>query len=106
MTRPAFGGNDGDRDRDREGAAPGRFSRIAMSALWPAFLMAGVLEGLVFVVVDPADLRWFGSEPLGWSPQAVYTVTFFIFWAVISTATAITALLLGNDDSASASSPG
>jgi hypothetical protein len=65
----------------------------ALTILWPAFLMAGVLEMLVFVVVDPADLHWFGGEALGWSHQAVYTVTFLIFWGVISVAGALTALL-------------
>lgn len=72
-------------------------------ALWPAFLMAGVLEMLVFAVLDPSEMRWFGGELVGWSPQAVYTVSFFIFWAVMSTATGLTALLLAdartiNDD--------
>jgi hypothetical protein len=68
-------------------------SRRAMIVLWPAFLMAGVLEALVFVVVDPADLRWFGGAALGWSSQAVYTVTFLIFWAVMSAAGALTTWL-------------
>jgi hypothetical protein len=62
-------------------------------ALWPAFLMAGVLEMLVFAVLDPAEMRWFGGELVGWSSQAVYTVTFLIFWAVISVATLLTSLL-------------
>ena len=65
----------------------------ALTVLWPAFLMAGVLEMLVFVVVDPGDLHWFGGEALGWSHQAVYTVTFLIFWVVISLSGALTALL-------------
>ena len=61
--------------------------------LWPSFLMAGVLEMLVFAVVDPSSLHWFGAEPIAWSRSAVYSVTFFIFWAVISTSGAITRLL-------------
>ncbi|WP_298829656.1 hypothetical protein [uncultured Piscinibacter sp.] len=65
----------------------------ALTVLWPAFLMAGVLEMLVFVVVDPGDLHWFGGEALNWSHQAVYTVTFLIFWGVIAIAGALTALL-------------
>lgn len=65
----------------------------ALTILWPAFLMAGVLEMLVFVVVDPGDLHWFGGQALNWSTQAVYTVTFLIFWGVIATAGALTALL-------------
>ncbi|HJV60741.1 MAG TPA: hypothetical protein VJ743_07325 [Albitalea sp.] len=64
-----------------------------MLILWPAFVMAGVLEMLVFVVVDPTSLHWFGGEPLQWSRSAVYSVTFFIFWIVIATSGAITQLL-------------
>jgi len=65
----------------------------ALQILWPAFLMAGVLEMLVFAVVDPAELHWFGGPAIGWPLQAIYTVTFLIFWALISTAGALTALL-------------
>jgi hypothetical protein len=65
----------------------------ALTVLWPAFFMAGVLEMLVFVVVDPAELRWFGGELLGWSSMAVYTATFLIFWGVISMAGAMSLLL-------------
>ena len=65
----------------------------AMLILWPAFLMAGVLEGLVFVVVDPNALHWFGADPLQWSPSAVYSVTFLIFWFVMATSGALTQLL-------------
>jgi hypothetical protein len=63
--------------------------------LWPAFLMAGVLEMMLFAVVDPSSLEWFGVEPIGWSRNAVYSVTFFIFWAVISVSAFITMLLDG-----------
>ena len=71
----------------------------ALTILWPAFLMAGVLEMLVFVVVDPSELRWFGGDPVDLSRQGVYTVTFLIFWAVISLSGALTMLLgLGADE--------
>jgi hypothetical protein len=65
----------------------------ALLILWPAFLMAGVLEALVFVVVDPGALHWFGADELRWSASAVYSVTFLIFWGVIGTSGAITKLL-------------
>jgi hypothetical protein len=65
----------------------------ALRILWPAFLMAGVLEMLVFAVVDPNDLHWFGGPAIGWSAQAIYTVTFLIFWGAVATAGAITVLL-------------
>jgi hypothetical protein len=67
--------------------------RRALGILWPAFLMAGVLEMMTFAVVDPGDLRWFGGAPVEFSRQAVYTLTFLIYWAVISISGALTALL-------------
>lgn len=72
-------------------------SRVALTILWPSFLMAGVLEAIVFASVDPADLR-FEQLGLGLSPQAVYTIAFFVFWGVLSTSAAITALLLSGPD--------
>jgi len=68
-------------------------TRRILQILWPAFLAAGVLDALTFAVVDPAELRWFGGPLLGWTPLAVYSATFLIFWAAISTAGALTALL-------------
>ena len=59
---------------------------------WPAFLMAGILEMLVFAMVDPQDLHWFG-QPVGLSRQGVYTVAFFVFWAVTMVSSGLTALL-------------
>ena len=56
-----------------------------LAIVWPAFLAAGVLEALVFAVVDPHDLHWFGGAALGWSAQSIYSVSFLIFWAAIST---------------------
>ena len=64
-----------------------------MAILWPAFLMAGVLEILVFAVVDPSDLHWFGGAPMALPRTAIYTLTFLIFWAVIAAAGALTTLL-------------
>jgi hypothetical protein len=73
-------------------------SRVALQILWPAFLMAGVLEVLVFALVDPSDLHWLGGAPIEASRQAIYTLAFLAFWAVIAAAGAITALLLGRGD--------
>lgn len=63
-----------------------------MWIVWPAFLVAGVLEVLVFAMVDPQDLHWFG-QPLDWSRQAVYTVAFFVFWGITTVSSALTTLL-------------
>ncbi len=67
--------------------------RRALQILWPAFAVAGVLEMLVFAVVDPGDLTWFGGAPIDWSHHAIYTFTFLLFWGAIATAGAMTALL-------------
>lgn len=65
----------------------------ALQILWPAFLMAGVLEMLVFAMVDPSELHGFGGAPLEMSRQSVYALAFVVFWAVIATAGWLTALL-------------
>ncbi|MGV1046542.1 MULTISPECIES: hypothetical protein [unclassified Limnohabitans] len=59
---------------------------------WPAFLVAGLLELVVFGLVDPQDLQWFG-HPLALSRQGVYTVAFFVFWALTMVSSGLTTLL-------------
>ena len=59
---------------------------------WPAFLLACLLEMLVFALVDPQDLHWFG-QPVALSRQTVYTLAFFAFWAVSMVASGLTTLL-------------
>jgi len=71
------------------------FRERALLILWPAFMMAGVLDALVFVIVDPSTLHWFGAEPFAGSASAVYSIAFLVFWSVIATAGAITHLLEG-----------
>jgi hypothetical protein len=71
--------------------------RLLLCVLWPAFLTAGVLDALVFAVIDPHELRWFGGALIGWTPVAIHSVTFLIFWAGISAASSMTALLLLSD---------
>jgi hypothetical protein len=69
-----------------------------MSILWSAFLMAAVLEMVVFALVDPESLRWFGGDALGLTPRAVYTLAFFLFWAVIAVSGALALLLCSSPD--------
>lgn len=76
-----------------EEAPEAPFSRRALLILWPAFVMAGVLEMLVFAVVDPTNLQWFGAAQIEASPSTVYSVAFLVFWCVTATSTAITQLL-------------
>ncbi|MBI5272023.1 MAG: hypothetical protein HY856_20370 [Burkholderiales bacterium] len=69
----------------------------ALCILWPAFVMAGVLETLVFAVVDPQHLQWFGVEPVEWQPLTLYSVAFFVFWFVIAASAAMTQFLTHPD---------
>lgn len=59
---------------------------------WPAFLVAGLLEMLVFAMVDPRDLQWFG-QPVELSRQGIYTLAFFVFWGITMLSSALTTLL-------------
>ena len=72
-----------------------------MWIVWPAFLVACGLEMLVFSVVDPQDLQWFG-RPLTLSRQAVYTLAFFVFWALVATSSALSVLLATPSDEVNA----
>ena len=67
-------------------------TRRLLSILWPAFLVAGILEILIFAMVDPQELQWFG-QPITLSRAGVYTVAFFVFWAVVALSSAMPALL-------------
>ena len=69
-----------------------RLQRLMWIA-WPAFLVAGVLEMVVFAMVDPEDLHRFGGGDLGLSRQAVYTLSFFVFWGMTMASSALTTLL-------------
>lgn len=68
------------------------WSQRWMWIAWPAFLVAAVLEMLVFALVDPSDLHWFG-QPVTLSREAVYTLAFFVFWGVTMASSALTTLL-------------
>lgn len=68
------------------------FAKRMMWIAWPAFLVAGLLEMLVFGLVDPQDMHWFG-HPLALSRQGVYTVAFFVFWALTMVSSGLTTLL-------------
>lgn len=75
-------------------------SRMIMCIVWPAFLAACVLELLVFAVVDPNELHWFGL-PVSASRLGVYTVAFFVFWMVAAAASGLAVLLAQPSSTAS-----
>jgi len=60
--------------------------------LWPAFLVACGMEVVFFTLFDPADLHFFG-EPLEASRMAIYSVGFFVFWALGAASSFLTCFL-------------
>lgn len=74
-------------------AKAGRLPRIAMSILWPSFLMACVSSGMLFSLVDPVELVLLDSQ-VHLSQLGTYTVGFFLFWFLGAISSALTALLL------------
>jgi hypothetical protein len=63
-----------------------------MWVLWPAFLAAGIAEGLFFTFFDPADMSLFG-QPVELSREAIYTFGFFAFWALMAASSGLTVFL-------------
>ena len=63
--------------------------QAVMMVAWPSFLMAAVLEMLVFGLVDPHNLQSTGGVPLELSATGVYSLAFFLFWAAIAAAGAL-----------------
>jgi len=57
--------------------------------LWPGFLVAIPAVGVVFTLVDPADVHGFGIE----GRMAAYTAGFVFFWALGCASSALTCLL-------------
>ena len=76
-----------------------------MWILWPSFLVGGIAEGVFFTLIDPQDLYLLG-EPVHWSPTAVYSVGFFLFWSAAAASSALTSFLQRGDVDISASSRG
>lgn len=70
-----------------------RIARRAASILWPAFLVAAVLEIGVFAFVNPQSLHTLGGDSLGLSDTAIYSMAFLVFWACTGAACGLTVLL-------------
>ncbi|HSB23206.1 MAG TPA: hypothetical protein VLE94_08855 [Burkholderiaceae bacterium] len=65
----------------------------ALLILWPSFVMAGVLEMLVFAMVDPGAVQWPWGDAIQWSRIAIYSLAFLLFWGVIALSSAVTEYL-------------
>jgi hypothetical protein len=70
-----------------------QFSLFSSVVLWPAFLMASVCTGVIFSLIDPAEMQML-VERFMLSSQAIYTLGFLLFWLFGCVASGITALLL------------
>jgi hypothetical protein len=68
-----------------------KFHRFFLIA-WPSALGAALMEMVVFALVNPMDIPNV-EHALGATAQGVYSMAFFIFWATISVACALTLLL-------------
>ena len=67
-------------------------TRYLMWVLWPSFIAAGLGVGILFTLVDPTELVVLG-QPLHASRTAVYTLGFFILWAICAAASALSCFL-------------
>ena len=61
--------------------------------LWPSFLVAGLAEGLLFTLLHPQDLLFFGHHP-ELSDEGIYTIGFFVIWTFRAVSSALTAYIL------------
>ncbi len=69
--------------------------KLAMWILWPSFLAAGIGVGIVFTLIDPDELVVLGNHVHA-SRTAIYTLGFFILWAICACASAMSCFLAVN----------
>ena len=68
----------------------------AIWILWPSFIVGAVGTVLLFLLLDPVDLRLVGPLELG--RKAGYTIGFFFFWALAAASSGLTCFLQRNSD--------
>jgi len=56
-----------------------------MQILWPSFIWAAVMVGVLFSIIDPLSID-FVQAHFNESRQAAYTMGFILCWIVISAA--------------------
>lgn len=66
---------------------------LALYVAWPSFLVAGVIEMLVFAVFDPQDIHGLGGAAAELSRGAVYSLGFFSFWLLTALASSLSLYL-------------
>ena len=69
--------------------------KLAMWILWPSFVAAGIGVGIVFTLIDPDELVVLGNHVH--APRtAIYTLGFFILWAIAACSSAMSCFLAAN----------
>ncbi|MEY3201699.1 MAG: hypothetical protein RIR70_1249 [Pseudomonadota bacterium] len=68
-------------------------TKLALWVLWPSFLAAGLAEIAVFSILDPAELVVFGHHVEA-SREAIYSLGFFMLWAICALSSALTLSVL------------
>lgn len=63
-----------------------------MWVLWPSFLVAIAMDGIVFSAFDPLELTYNG-DPLFDDRMAAYTIGFLVFWLFAAGSSALTCYL-------------
>ena len=63
-----------------------------MWVLWPSFLVAIAMDGVMFSSFDPLEIAYNG-EPLFENRMAAYTIAFFAFWLFAAGSSALTCYL-------------
>lgn len=62
--------------------------RYLIWILWPSFLAAVIVSGIIFAVVDPIDIKFMGYISI--SRMTTYALGFFLFWFMAAISSAYT----------------
>jgi len=85
-----------DEPEERTVAFRPRLRSRLLLVLWPAFVMAGLLAGLMFAFVDPGRVHDLpGSGESEWSRNAICSLAFLVFWVTTAISSAATLWLVG-----------
>ncbi|CAM3720755.1 hypothetical protein [Polynucleobacter antarcticus] len=67
--------------------------RLLIWILWPSFLVAILAEGLLFSLIHPSEILFFGYHP-NISDEGLYTIGFFVIWFFCALSSALTTYIL------------
>ena len=67
------------------------------AVLWPAFVGAALGDAILFTLIDPDGLAWFGTHEM-LSREGAYTIGFFLLWFLIAGASFVSIWLHAGTD--------